>query len=448
VKQLFSLLASRSTASPATHKPTSTDESPSLKLNFVWVILGNLVYGISQILLFWLISKLGNSELLGHYTLAVAIVAPTIMFANLHLRTLQATDSQGRYRFRDYFELRCVMVVAALMFMGLLGFVGLGPQKGLILALLGLSKAVEAISELFYGALQQQECLERISKSLVIRNLIGLFSFALLFYQTRSLPIALLGLIGSALLVLLAYDVRGPYGFLKDYDLGSGSPWDRLIYGIGLWSKPTWPIILDLFKNALPVGVMIMLLSLCTNIPRYFIEYYRTSSELGVFAAGIIVISACGQSALPRLAKYYASVDPRRFRKLTLQLLSIAIGLGLGGYLMASLLGKPLLTLLYSSEYAEQNVLFSRLMLWGGLHYTASLLGSAVAAAQYFRSTLVLAAVRTVVTIVTSALFIHHYGLQGAVLSLVVDEIVQLVGLALLWNHAFNRIRILSRSQA
>jgi O-antigen/teichoic acid export membrane protein len=432
------------------------DLQPSLKINFSWTILGNLVYGISQILLFGLISKLSTPEILGQYTLGIAIVTPTMMFANLQLRTLQATDAGERYRFRDYFELRCLTVVVSLVFLAILALYGpFGSAKGGIIFLVGLAKAIEAISDLFYGALQQRECLERIAKSMVYRSILSLLTFALLFNISQSLPIACLGLVGSALFVLFAYDVRSPFRFFKDYQVGADGVVDRLQGAIKLWMRPSWTVLGELFKVALPVGVVIMLLSLCSNIPRYFIEGYWGSRDLGIFAAlsyvpisGVIVVSACGQSALPRLARYYACADVKRFQKLTVQLLGIALALGSTGYIGALLVGKPLLSLLYSSEYAEQSLLFSRLMLWGGLHYAASLMGSAAAAAQYFRSSLALAAFRTLVTIVTSWLFIQHQGLQGAVLSLVVDETVQLIGLAMILIHALNKIRKLSEVSA
>jgi O-antigen/teichoic acid export membrane protein len=428
---------------------------PSLKQNFSWAILGNLVYGLSQIMMFSLVSKLGTSDMLGQYSLAIAIVTPVMLFANLHLRTLQATDSMGQYRFRDYFELRCLMVIAALSLILALGFVWLDPQKLWILILIALAKAVEAISDLFYGALQQQECLERISKSLIIKSLLGLLIFAVLLYQTRNLPIALAGVLATTLWGLLAYDVRGPFNFLKDYNTGAEGAWNSLVQGIAIWTKPTWPTLWALFIKALPVGLIVMLLSLCSNMPRYFIEVYRNSSELGIFAAlsyvpiaGVIVIAACGQSVLPRLAKYYASGDVKQFRKLTFQMIAIAIGFGLACYLVALLFGKTLLGIVYSTQYAQQTSLFNQLMLWGCLHYATSLLGYAVAAAQYFRSSLVLASLRTFVTFVTSALFIQHYGLPGAVLSLIVDELFQLAGLTVIWIHALNRIRCLSETSA
>ncbi|NJM49028.1 MAG: lipopolysaccharide biosynthesis protein, partial [Alkalinema sp. RU_4_3] len=295
--------------------PTAVDDRPpSLKINFSWTILGNLVYGVSQILLFGLISKLGTPEILGQYTLGIAIVTPTMMFANLQLRTLQATDAGERYRFRDYFELRCLTVVVSLVFLAVLALYGpFGTAKGGIIFLIGLAKAIEAISDLFYGALQQRECLERIAKSMVYRSLLSLLTFALLFYGSQSLPIACLGLVGSALFVLFCYDVRSPFQFFRDYQLERvDGAIERLKGAIKLWLRPSWTILAELFKVALPVGVVIMLLSLCSNIPRYFIEHYMGSRDLGIFAAlsyvpvaGVIVISACGQSALPRLARYY-----------------------------------------------------------------------------------------------------------------------------------------------
>jgi len=71
---------------------------------------------------------------------------------------------------------------------------------------------------------------------------------------------------------------------------------------------------------SLPLGLTMLLLSLNTNIPRYFIEHYLDTSALGIFAAlaavtraSDMVVQALGQSASPRLAKLYAASDSKSF---------------------------------------------------------------------------------------------------------------------------------------
>jgi hypothetical protein len=74
---------------------------------------------------------------------------------------------------------------------------------------------------------------------------------------------------------------------------------------------------------ALPVGIVMAPVSFNTNIPRYFIKHHLGTWDLGIFAAvgyplaaGTTVVNALGQSAAPRLARYYADGDYRAFSSL------------------------------------------------------------------------------------------------------------------------------------
>ena len=63
--------------------------------------------------------------------------------------------------------------------------------------------------------------------------------------------------------------------------------------------------------------------------------------------AGNMVVSALGQSASPRLAKYYAAKNSRAFRQLLVRLVGIAALLGGLAIIAALVAGSQILTLLY-----------------------------------------------------------------------------------------------------
>ena len=63
----------------------------SLRKNFTWTFAGNAIYAASQWGQLVVLAKLGTPETVGQIALALAICAPVIMFANLQLRSVQAT---------------------------------------------------------------------------------------------------------------------------------------------------------------------------------------------------------------------------------------------------------------------------------------------------------------------------------------------------------------------
>src|SRR5205807_1688389 len=116
---------------------------------------------------------------------------------------------------------------------------------------------------------------------------------------------------GVRTLVLLLYDSR------------------RAISDLGASSTPRTNLAsharnqLHILWIALPLGLVLMLGSLSTNTPRYFIEHQFGSRELGIFSAiasllniAKTIVNALGQAALPRLARLFASQDIRPFLRL------------------------------------------------------------------------------------------------------------------------------------
>src|SRR4051812_45337492 len=87
----------------------------SLKVNFIWTLAGNLIYAGCQWGMLVIIAKLGSAELVGQFALGLAITAPVLMFSNLQMRGIQATDAKREYSFGDYLGLRLLTTLLALL---------------------------------------------------------------------------------------------------------------------------------------------------------------------------------------------------------------------------------------------------------------------------------------------------------------------------------------------
>ncbi len=126
------------------------------------------------------------------------------------------------------------------------------------------------------------------------------------------------------------------------------------------WLSRDWSRLRALLVLAFPLGIVMLLVSLSSNIPRYAIERHLGTTQLGIYAAlaylivaGTTVISALGQSAVPRMAIYYATGDFRAFWSLSRRLMLIGAALGGAGFMLAHLIGAELMRIIYTSEYAE-----------------------------------------------------------------------------------------------
>jgi len=435
-------------ASPGTAAVSGTDLTPaatvrpvalSLRANFSWTFVGNVVYAGCQWAMLVVLAKLGTPEMVGQFALGLAISGPVIMLANLQLRAIQATDARQQFQFADYLGLRLTTSIIAALVIAAIGVIGgYRYETALVIVVIGLAKAIESISDVFYGFLQQQERMDRIAKARMIKGPLSLVLLGLFVALTGSVFAGGLGLLMAWAIILLTYDIpsaalihRELARTSADYEPGALKP---------RWARDT---LARLTWLALPLGVVMMLISLNSNIPRYFLERYEGERGLGIFAAmsylmvaGTTVVSALGQSASPRLAKYYAAGNASAFRNLLLKLVGIGAFLGVAAVLVVAIAGKPILTLLYQPEYAEQADVFVWITLAAGIGYVSSFLGYGMTAARYFKVQAPLFAVVTGVTALASFWLVPRYGLQGAAFALLCSAVVQLFGALAIVGYA------------
>src|ERR1035437_3199725 len=101
--------------------------STSLRSSFAWTLAGNGVYAAAQWAILSLAAKLGGSEMLGQYALAVAILAT------------------------------------------------------------GLAQSSETVSDIYYGAMQRRDEMDLIARSMMARGLVSVCAFGVALYVLRDL---------------------------------------------------------------------------------------------------------------------------------------------------------------------------------------------------------------------------------------------------------------------
>jgi O-antigen/teichoic acid export membrane protein len=417
--------------------------------------VGNLVYAGSQWGILVVLAQIGSPEMVGQFSLSLAITAPIIMFTNLQLRTVQATDAKSQFEFQDYFGLRLISIVIALMTITVVAFTaGYRQEVALVILVMGLAKVFESISDVTYGLIQQNERMDCISKSLMIKGILSIIFVGVSVFLTKSLILGVTGLALARLISLFIYDIPTGASIMKG-KFQSSNDTDRFfdLRPLSLISecfRPRWDlqVMTKLAWLSLPLGIVMMLMSVGTNIPRYFIEHFLGERELGIFAAifylnvvGGMVVDALAESAYPRLAKHYASSNSKAFQLLLFQLLGIGILLGLFGVLISIFFGKQLLGIIYGAEYAIHSNLLVWIMLVAAIQYISSFLGHGITASRYFRAQIPINLTVTFVTVLTCYFLIPKMGLIGAAISLISAEFVQAVITVGIVLHALKRIR-------
>ncbi|MBA3974264.1 MAG: polysaccharide biosynthesis protein [Candidatus Solibacter sp.] len=376
-----------------------------------------------------LLAKLGGRAMLGEFALAVAITAPVAMLAHLNLRAVLATDVSGQRRFGDYLAVRFAasgLGLAAIAALALAA--GSSPEISAVIFLVGLSLTSETVSDAYYGAMQRRDEMHRIARSMMARGILSAACFGLALWAWSSLLIAAAAVALIRLALLIGWD--RPAG-------ASGEQLDGASYAGAR----------AVLRHALPLGAVLMLVSLNTNLPRYVIEHHMGLAELGAFAAvasfvtaGSTIVNALGQSATPRLARFAGHHQTREFLGLVGKLGLLVLCLGLAGALASALFGRFILSVAYRPEYASYAGLLVAVMGAAIPAYLAGALGYAVTAVRAFDQQVPLFIVSALVCGGASWLLVPVYGLPGGAAAMAIAALAQISGQAFILRRALRRL--------
>jgi O-antigen/teichoic acid export membrane protein len=182
----------------------------------------------------------------------------------------------------------------------------------------------------------------------------------------------------------------------------------------------------------------VLLTSLYSTVPTYFIKHSLGERDLGIFTAigfmisvGNMAVVSLGQSAFTRLARSFAAGNLAEYSSLLAKLLAFGVTLGVCGMVVSKLAGREILTILFRPEYAERAELLPWIMAVGGVLFMAQFLGFGMTAAGYYNSQVILNILANLSLFAGCYWLVARQGLLGAIFAMLIAAIVQLTGSAL-----------------
>jgi O-antigen/teichoic acid export membrane protein len=417
----------------------------SLRSSFLWALGGNLVYAACQWGMIVALAKLGSSYMVGQFSLGLAIATPVLMFTNLQLRSVQATDATDQYSFQEYLGLRVVMTLIAMsIIFGITWGGGYEHTTAKVILAVASAKSLESLSDIFYGLFQLHDHLDQTGTSMMLRGILSVIGLSTGLYMTASVYCGVVVLALVWLGVLVFFDVRRGARFLPPSRLG-GHKQDGRHRWRQVRPRFSFRRHLKLVRLTLPLGIVMTLVSLNLNMPRYFIHARMGEHQLGVFSAlayatvaVTLVADALGHSATPAMSRLYARGEIAAFRRLLFKLVAFGALLGVSGAIGAELAGARLLTISYSAEYAGHAGVFVWLMIAAGISCVASLFTYAITAARCFRIQVPMFALAVGANVLGCAALVPAAGLTGAATAVVIAATVQMTVAAAVLYYLFS----------
>ena len=153
------------------------------------------------------LAQLGNPELVGQFAIALAISGPVIFVSNLQLRAIQASDADWSHSFAEYWSLRLFMLPFALAMIVAIACIGnYNVETISVILVLGFAKLIESLSDICFGAIQRNNRLDLVGKSLSIKGVTSLLLMCLLVWATQSVAIASIGIAITWLALFIFFD--------------------------------------------------------------------------------------------------------------------------------------------------------------------------------------------------------------------------------------------------
>ena len=404
-------------------------KATSLRADFSWMLVGNAVYAGAQFATLMLLTKLVQPEMVGQYALGLAIVYPVMMFANLQLRAVMTSETRPQIRFGDYLGLRFLTTSLSLAVIFAITQI-LHYRGGLtaVILMVGVAYGIETISDVYYARLQLHDRMAQIAKSMIARALLSVFALAVATYVSRSIVWGIAGVFAARAIVFWGYDVRERTQGIEG--LAGG-----LFHKRELAPRFDWQVHRELLWLSLPLGVVVLLTTLNSSVPSYFIKQGLGDRELGIFSAigfaisaGNMAVVSLGQSAFTRLARSYNSGNYSEFWLLLAKLLGFGAVLSVCGMILSQLAGREVLAILFRPEYAERADLLPWIMAAGGVLFMAQFLGFGMTAAGFYGSQVTLNGLANLSLFAACYRLVARQGLLGAILAMLIAALVQLAG--------------------
>lgn len=391
-----------------------------------WLVGGNFIFAFSQWVILILLARMTTQGNLGQYALALAIVTPIFAVSNLQLRPLYILDfnSVKKYDYSLFYYLRLVFSVLAFI----ICIVAANFSNVLlpVLIVVALLKFFESYSDIIYAYYNAHDKTRLISKSLFFKGVFSVFAIFLGLY--------FFGFYTALILFLLVY---GIVWLLLDN-----------LYILKTKELRKRSLDLSIMKSAIPMGISLGLVTLQSNIPRFFLDRFYGVESVGIFTVlsyfiivgGIFINSIC-QYLSPRLTRAWNN-DLHEFKKILFAAQTVSCFLGFSAIVFCYFFGEFLLNFIYGSKFITYGAELKLVMLAGLVLYISTVLGYTLTSIGFVKKQVYLFAIVLLIVLMSCYFLIPLYGVKGGILSLIISYSVQFVlSFFIIFYHIKERVK-------
>lgn len=341
------------------HKPRKPFGGPgeiqplSTRQNMLWNSVGSMVYLGCQWLTTVLVVRLSSGyDDAGLLSLAMSVVGIFGTLANYKMGTYQISDIKHENKLEEYLGFRCFTLGLAFVACMVYAYFTCSASALLTIALFFLFKAVGLLIDILHGADQQNRRMDYIGKSFIAQGVSTLAVFALVFWLSQNLNLAIVAMTAAALAVLIVFDIPKTRRFER------------------VEMKLTRGKALFFLKTSLPAVLASLSASAIFTIPKQYLSVVSGDAALGIYASvaapaliiqmGAMYLYGPLLDVFPRL---FFGGDRRGFRNLLLKTIGGIMAVSIACSVLLEFVGSWALQLLFGESIAPYVYLLQPIIL-------------------------------------------------------------------------------------
>ncbi|OEK79667.1 hypothetical protein AST03_06805 [Staphylococcus equorum] len=384
----------------------------SLKSNIIFNILTTVMNTLLQLIILVILSKYVGTSSVGLLTLGLAITAPILLFSRFNLRSAYSSDYKSEYSFNQYFTLRLVSTIIYIFIsIILIQTFDLNSYEEIFIILIVFWKGFESISDIIYAHFQKINSMRIIFFINLWKVSLSIIGFIIFFsiFQNVIYSFLFLTIIHGIFIILELKKVQ-------------------ILLEQKIKFEFNFKYLLIL---TVPLGIAHFLTSMNVNIPRYILQYLSNTEQLGVYGslfyvitAGSYIIISINNAVLPEQAKKRYKWNFNEVYKIKKKLDIIIFIIMIPTILVSLFFGDIIIEIIFNKEIASYKLELIVVTLIGLINYLNINIDNIFLTYQMYIVQLKLNIVYLVIVTILSIIFISHLNILGAILAVLVAEII------------------------
>lgn len=380
------------------------EKNKEFKSNFLWNIIGTTASAFNSLFFMIAITRINGLEDAGIFTIAFSTACILYMIGIYAGRIYQVTENNDKISDTDYIVNRLISSGAVIIIVILFViFKGYNLYKSTIFVALSTYKALEAISEVFYGILQKNDLLNIVGKSSFIKAITSLIAFVIVDLITKNVLLSSISISIIYILVIFLYDIKKTKNVID-------------------CKKFNCKRAISIFKSGFFTFAISFLGLYMTNAPKYAIDKFLTEDIQAIFGIIIMPATVMGLVAqflihpyLNQIFELYKNGNLIKLKKLLYRIIASILIIGIICSIAGYTLGTQVLGIIYGLNLGIYKIQLFIILIGATFYTLAGIISPVLITMRCTKIQFVVYVIMALIELILCNVLVMKIGFNGAI---------------------------------